>query len=558
MDKSDVVIIGGVAAGPKTAATLARRDGDLKITLFQKEDLLSYGSCGLPYFASGDIEQFSELTATSYGIVRDAEFFNHTKGFSAITGAEVTKINRETKTITVKMLSTGDVIEHGYEKLVIATGARPSPCPFPVVESDKISTFTRPSDAVAFRKSAQTGQVGKVAIVGGGFIGCELTEAAAGLWGIETVLIEREPQILPYVLDADMAEIAKREMVRQDIEVITGAEVEKVELDNDGNPVVRIQGHDSVNADYVFLCLGVKPEVSLANECGLDIGVTGAIKVDSYMRTSDEHIYAGGDCVETVNRLTGKSFFIPMGSLANRHGRVIAENIVGNKTEFQGALGAFLVKIFDVNVGAVGLSQASANRAELTTHAVWGSFPDKPDYYPEGQVFVTKLVYEHDTNHVLGLQAVGKGDICRRIDSMSALLQQGATLDTLINFEHGYAPPYSEALDPLHHLAAMAKSGYVFDSPIAGKDSDVNRYTWVDVRETHEFEEQPLAEVPGRKVINIPLGEVRDRISELGAAEHIMIVCKRGPRSYQAAVIIKQAGFENVHILSGGFEASQQ
>lgn len=558
MDSSDVVIIGGVAAGPKTAATLARRNGGLNITLFQKEDLLSYGSCGLPYFASGDIDSFGELVNTSYGVARDAEFFDKTKGSKAVTGAEVIGINREDKYITVKIVATGDKVQHGYGKLVIATGANPAAPPFPTADSPKISAFTRPSDAIAFRKAAQTGQVGKVAIVGGGFIGCELTEACAGLWGIETVLIEREIQILPYVLDSDMAEITKREMIRQDVAVITGAEVKEVALDDDGNPVVKIKDHDDVSADYVFLCLGVRPEVSLARDCGLDIGETGGIIVNEKMQTSDENIYAGGDCVETLNQITGKKFFIPMGSLANRHGRVIAENIAGNQASFPGALGAFFVKIFDINVGSVGLSQAAAERAGLKTKAVLGSFPDKPDYYPESNVFVAKLVYEPDSNKVLGLQAVGKGDICRRIDSMSALLQQKATLDTVLNFEHGYAPPYSEAMDCLHHLASMAKSGLSFESPIVADGNELCAYPWLDVRETSEYDEAPLPEITGRNVVNIPLGELRDRIGELDKTKPIIITCMRGPRSYQAAVILKQAGFKNVHILSGGYEASQK
>ncbi|MCK5126202.1 MAG: FAD-dependent oxidoreductase [candidate division Zixibacteria bacterium] len=556
MEKSDVVIIGGVAAGPKTAATLARRNGALSITLFQKEDLLSYGSCGLPYFASGDIESFNGLVETSYGIARDADFFENIKGFKAVTGAEVIEINRDEKYIIIKMLKSGETIKHGYDKLVIATGANAIKPPFPVAESSKISSFTRPDDAIAFRKAAQTGQVGKVVIIGGGFIGCEMTEACAGLWGIETVLIERENQIMPFVLDKEMAEIAKREMTRQDIKVLTGAEVQKVELDSDNNPVVYIDGHAPITADYVFLCLGVKPEVTLAKNTGLTIGKTGAIAVNSHLQTSDDNIYAGGDCIENKNKITGQPFFIPMGSLANRHGRVIAENITGNKAEFSGVLGAFLVKVFDTNVGAVGLSQMSAEKAGLKTNAVWGTFPDKPDYYPESQVFVLKLIYDADTKRVLGLQAVGAGDICRRIDSMSALLQQNATLDTLIDFEHGYAPPYSDALDPLHHLAAMAKSGFDFISPLTNDEKDA--YLWLDVRETSEFEEAAWPDEMKNRIKNIPLGKLRSRAKELDTGRPILVTCMRGLRSYQAAVILKQSGFDNVHILSGGFEASQQ
>jgi NADPH-dependent 2,4-dienoyl-CoA reductase/sulfur reductase-like enzyme/rhodanese-related sulfurtransferase len=412
---------------------------------------------------------------------------------------------------------------------------------------------------VAFRKLAQTGQIGKAVIVGGGFIGCELTEATASLWGIETVLIERENQILPYVLDADMAGIAQREMARQDIDVHTGATVEKIELDDDENPVVYLAGGDTVTADYIFLCLGVTPTVELAREAGLDIGSTGAIKVDEHMRTSDADIYAGGDCVETTHQLTGQPLFIPMGSLANRHGRVIAEHIIGGNARFPGAVGAFFVKLFDINVGSVGLSTAAAERAGLATKAVWGTFPDKPDYYPESKVVCLKMIYEPETSRVLGLQAVGAGDICRRIDSMSALLQAKATLEEVLTFEHGYAPPYSEALDPLHHLAAMAQSagrGVSFLPPNTSLNTD-GRAVWLDVREPAEIEHQPWPLPDSAVLLTIPLDSLRGRLEEIPRDKTINLICKRGPRSYQASVILTQAGFEDVHILSGGYQAAQ-
>ncbi|MEE9442321.1 MAG: FAD-dependent oxidoreductase [candidate division Zixibacteria bacterium] len=556
---SDVIIVGGVAAGPKTAATLARRDKNLSITLYQKEEVLSYGSCGLPYFASGDIDNFQQLVSTSYGVIRSPEFFKNSKGFEAIAGAEVIKINKDEKTVAVKILESGEEFEHEYKYLVLATGSTPTPPPFPVATSDRISSFTRPGDAIAFRKMAQAGQVGKAIIVGGGFIGCELAETCGGLWGIETVLIEKENQILPFALDYEMAVIAQRELARQNIEILNGAMVDKVDLDNDGNPVVFVSGKDGILCDYLFLCLGVRPIVSLASECGLEIGETGGIKVDDYLRTSDANIYAGGDCVESINQITGRPFYIAMGSLANRHGRVIAENIAGNQMTYPGSLGTFLIKLFDCNVGSCGITRQVAENCGLNADYVLGTFPDKPDYYPEGKTFRAKMVYEPGSHRVLGLQAVGHGDICRRVDSMSALLQHNATLESVLDFEHGYAPPYSEALDPLHHLAAMALAkinGISFVSPVDLSETSSDNRIWLDVREPSEIESEPWEYAGENAYLNIPLDDLRNRLDELDKNRKIVIVCKRGPRSYQAAVILKQAGFKSVNIISGGYEAA--
>jgi len=557
MNKSDFVIVGGVACGPKTAATLVRRLPDVSITLFQKESRLSYGSCGLPYYASGDIGSFEELTFTSYGVPRNKDYFDKTKGFRAMTGHEVIAINRESRTVTVKNLESGEIFEHGYGKLVLATGAGTNRPPFETPDSPRVRPFTRPDDAIAFRKMAEQGKVGTALVVGGGFIGCEVAEAAGGLWGIEVTLIEKENQILPYVLDPEMVAVAERELVRQNVDVRTGTTIEKIELDDSGNPVVSIAGGDKITTDYVFLCLGVHPETTLAVGCGLELGPTGGIAVDSRLQTSDENIYAGGDCVELQHQLTKQPIFLPMGSLANRHGRVIAENLAGNECAFPGVLGTFLVKIFDTNVGATGLSEQAARKAGLEPNVVWGTFPDKPDYYPESQTFVLKMIYgadDNEKNRLLGLQAAGAGDICRRIDVFASFLGRGASVDDLFEFEHGYAPPYAEALDPLHHLAAMAQAqqrGIKFLNPATDLSKTDPQY--IDVREPDEFESEPFEGLSD--VVNIPLNDLRERSAELDCSSKTVIVCKRGPRSYQAALILAAAGFGDVSILAGGLQS---
>ncbi len=552
-DRSDFVIVGGVACGPKTASVLARRLPDATITLFQREELASYATCGMPYFASGDIEEFARLTETSYGIPRDPEYFSSTKGFTLVTGAEVIEIDRKNKTVKVRMISSGEVVEHGYGKLVLATGGQPIDPPFPVAESPMIRGFTRPDDAIAFRKAAQTGQIGKAVVVGGGFIGCEVVESAAGLWGIETTLVEKEPQILPFALDPEMAAIAEREMQRQGIEVLTGAKVESIDLDEDKKPVVRIAGHDSITCDFVFVSLGVRPSVDLAHDCGLEIGEHGGIVVDSHMMTSDPDIYAGGDCVESFNRITRSSMYLPMGSLANRHGRVIGENLAGHTAEFKGVVGACFVKVFDLNVGAVGLNEKAAESAGLRSVAVLASFPDKPDYYPEYQTFTLKMRYSPDDQKLLGLQTAGKGDIFRRIDIFSSFLQRQGTLTDLLDFEHGYAPPYSEALDPLYQIASFAIAQSRGLSVVDLNISDAGII--LDVRESDEVESEPWPVKSNQKLVNIPLGELRNRCGELDRKKKIIVACKRGPRSYQAGLILKHAGFEDVHVIGGGVQA---
>ncbi len=558
IDNLKVIIIGGVAAGPKTGATLARRMPNAKITLFQKEDNISYGTCGLPYYASGDVGSFDELTRTSYDVIRNADFFRRSKGFDVVTGAEVIKIDRDKKEVTVKLLKSGEVSNYSYDKLVLAVGARPTPPPFPVAECDNIRPFTRPEDAIYFRKSAEQGQIDKVTIIGGGFIGCEMAEAVVSMWGIEAAIIEKENQLLPYVLDPEMAQLVELEIKKQGVKILLGQRVEQVALDIEEKPEIKTIDGDELVSDFVFLCLGVRPEKSLAEDCGLKIGETGAIAVNKMMQTSDPDIFAGGDCVENIHQLTKAKVYMPMGSLANRHGRIIAENIAGNNVKFPGVLGTFLVKVFDLNVGAVGLTEKVAESAGLKIDTVLGSFADIPDFYPEGGTFTLKMVYEKKTERLLGLQAVGTGDICRRIDTFSSLLQKKGTVNDLLDFEHGYAPPYSEAVDSLHHLAGMVKAkeaGFNFAKAEEIMELDL---TWLDVREADEIKSIPwpfVAEEYNQELIRIPLNDLKERLKELDPRHKIMILCRRGPRSYQAAVILRKAGYKKVFIVSGGTQA---
>lgn len=563
MDSSDIIIIGGVACGPKAAAVLARRLPNARITLFQKEPFLSYAACGMPWLASGDLEGPDTLCATQYGVKRDEAFFRDTKGFNAHPSCEVLSINRKQKSVTVR-LDDGKTIEHGYGKLVVATGARPTPPPFPVpVDSPRVKPFHALAHATHFRALAEQGRVGRAVIIGAGLVGVELVGALRDLWGIETTIVEAENRILPYVLDTDLAAIVHRHFVTNGVTVHLGAQVTGMKVSADRSPVVCINGVGEIQTDYVFLSLGVRPNTELASACGLDIGVTGALTVNQHMQTSDDDIYAGGDCVESRNRITGEPLYIPMGSLANRHGRVIAEHIAGGVASFNGVVGTFVVKAGELNVAAVGLTRYAAEQAGLNTAAVWGTYSDRPTYFMEHADITCQMLYSPDDMRLLGLQVVGRGEVCRRVDVFSTFLYHSGTVIDLLDHEHAYAPPFSEALDPLYHLACQAMAQqrgvpFVAPNPTPDDHTDVQ---WLDVRELDEIASEPMPQwmlQGSHQWIEIPLGELRNRIRDLDSNRPVRIVCARGPRSYQAAVILQQAGFAAIAAVGGGLHALKE
>jgi len=554
---SDFVIIGGVAAGTKAASVLARRMPKATITLFERSEHISYASCGLPYFASGDIGTFKELLLTPYGVERDTAFFRDVKGFAVHTNVEAVAIDRPAKNVTLRLKGQNHLVRHRYGKLVLATGGLPIHPPFPIPDIDTVSCFTRPEDAIKFRTMAESGKIESAVIIGGGLIGCELAEAVGGLWGIQTTLIEKADRLLPAMLDSEMAAIVERELVRKKVKVIKGANVNGV-FNHDGRPSVSIEGGDKIDADYLFLALGIRPNVALASDAGLALGKSGAVMVDKRLRTSDPDIYAGGDCVESVHMITGEPCHLPMGSLANKHGRIIAENLAGGFAENPPVLGNMVVKVFDLSAGAVGLTYDKAVVTGFNPESVWGSFVDKPDYYPDKKSFVLKMIYSKTDDRLLGLQAAGDGDICRRLDVFSALLQKRSTVEDLLDFEHAYAPPFSEALDPLFQMASLAKAGKrgILTVNPSEIPEDHSETVLLDVRETAESSGQPIPETPRRKIINLPLGILRDANLDIDPAAEIFVICKRGPRAYQAVHILRKKGFGNSKIIGGGVQAA--
>ena len=550
----NVIIIGGMAAGCKAAARLNRLSPDFKITIIEKNSFLSISSCGLPFFASGEVSEFTELNKTSYGVIRDKKFFKDVKGVEVLLNTEVKEIHKEKNTIDCFNTEENEKLELKYDYLILASGAESIHPPFPYPKSTFVSSFHSPIDFKNFRLAAQKGEIGKAAVIGGGFIGCEMIEALSSLWGIDTCLIEKENSILSAILDPEISGFVEDNIASSKIKLLLSSEVEKIELNDAGSPVIFLSDGQKINFDYVFYCLGVKPNSGLAQKAGIKTGMLGGIQVDEQMKTNIPNVWAAGDCVEIKNLVSGKPDFFPLGSLSNRMGRVAADSIaydagIGKKTSFIGAAGTVSLKLFDNIICSTGLTEIKAQNLGYLTGSVTGSWYDRPDYYPEVKNIMGKLIYDKNNHRLLGLQLVGEGEVTRYIDVFSFLLSQNKKIEDLIDIEHGYTPAHSSPISPLNYLGFMTLN-QENDNVKNCNPITINSFEglFIDVRESDEIDNAKFPE----KSINIPLSELRQKINDYDLNLPIMFICERGTRAYEAARIFMNHGYKNISYLGGG------
>lgn len=545
-----VVIIGGMATGCKTAARLKRLRPDFNVTILEKLPFVSFSTCGMPFFASGDIDSFNDLMKTPWGKPRNTEFFKSTKNIDILTSTEVTEVDFKGKVIKFKNLQTSELNSIHYDYLVIATGAKAISPKFDYPPSDRVMTFHSPLDAKKVRIMAQKGEIEKAVIIGGGYIGCELAEALISLWGIETTIIEKESNLLPMSLDRELADLLASIFRNNSIEVITKASVERITESEQNQFFINLENGQSVSADTIFLCTGVTPNLELFTANELEIGNCGGIKVNKELKTNISDVWAGGDCIEIENLITYKYAYFPLGSLANRQGRVIADSIAGLNSYFPGSFGAVSIKVFDTIIASSGLNLKQCQSNNLNYAKVVGAWYDRPDYHPDSKPVFGKLIYEKDSLKLLGIQMIGKGEVTRYVDTFTSLALKNGNLYDLLNCEHCYTPPLSSPMNPLNYLGAMAleqeKNGimnYSFDEiPDAA--------IIIDLREKEETETAPI----GVDAINIPFDEYRKHIDNFSKDDTIIFVCQKGPRSYEGAVLFKNAGFQNIGYLGGGIQ----
>ena len=550
MNKKDairIVAVGANAAGLRAAARAKRRLPNADVTVIDRGKFISYGACGMPYLVSGDIETADKLRETAYGVIRDPDFFRKAKGLDVVVQTEVERIDRKARRVVCKSLLTGETKEYPYDKLILATGATPVvPHGIPR-DSARVSTFKVLEDAIVLRKALQSGQIKKVGLVGAGPIGCELAEAFTAMWGAKALLFDAAPTILPAMLDPEMARIVETYMMGEGVEIHTTCPLQGVVESTEGVTITTPKGDFTV--DHVIIAIGVKPDSTLAAGCGLKIGKTGGIVVDERMTTSDPDIFAAGDCVELKHLVSAKPIILPLGSLANREGRVIGSNIGGGDERFGPVVGSGAVKVFDMNVSSTGLTKKAAGEAGFDMGEAWGSFTDRADYYPGFENLHLKLLYDRKTTKLLGLQGYSKGEVVKRVDVFAALLKHGGKLEDLLDAEFAYAPPFAPAIDPLYSIACTARNELLEGIQSLPPDADLGNRFIVDVRRTGEASDLPL---PEEGVKNVPFEEFRAICDQVPKDKDVVCICSKGVRSSEAARLLKERGCADVKYVGGG------
>ena len=553
-----VVVIGAVALGPKAACRFKRLEPDSKVTMVDHSDLISYGGCGIPYFVSGDVSDASQLQSTSFHMVRDAKFFHNVKDIDVLINTRALSIDRKNKTVRLK-----NVLDQGeenlpYDQLVLATGSRPKRLPIPGADLKGVFTVSSLNEAVAIKQSLADGEVGKAVIIGAGAIGLEMAEALADLWGIDTTVIEVADQILPGIVSPNMARMAQCHLEENDISVRLSERVQQLQGADRVEKVITDKG--IIDANMVIMAVGVAPNSDLAKGAGLEVSANGAIVVNERMETSDPHIFAGGDCVEVRNLLTGKPGYFPSGSLANRQGRVIGTNLAGGNARFEGAVGTFIIKIFEISLASAGMSLKTAKAEGWDALSVFVSQFDRAHFYPEKGLMYLELIVDRKTEKVLGIQGLGPmtDAVFARVNAVAAILKDGPTTADISNLELLYAPPFSSAMDILNALGNTAenvlreKNQLIDVAQFAKRWQDRGSQDTVFLDCRGWGNAKPFVEKYPDDWKSIPQDELRMRMDEVPRDKALVLICNTGVRSYEAQLNLRQMGITNTYNLQGG------
>ena len=561
-----IVIIGGVAAGPKSACRVKRLLPDAEVTIIDQDNLISYGGCGIPYYVSGDVSDEKELRNTSFHMTRDESFFLNAKGVNVRTSTRAVAIDRASKTVAVEDVNTGATDSVPYDNLVISTGSRPNILPIPGVDLDGVFTISDLHKAIAIKERVAKGEVGKAVVIGGGAIGIEMAEAFADLWGLETTIIEFMPQLLPRLVDRPFAKMLETHLREQGVAVYTSESATAIEGEN-GKVCRVVTPNRTLDADLVVMAVGVRARSELASQAGLAVSQMGNIMVNDRLQTSDPNIYAAGDCIEVKNLLTGKGSIAPLGSLANREGRVVGDNLAGIPTTYKGWVGSFVMKAFERSIAATGLSLETALAEGFAAAAAITAQSDRAHFFPTQTVIPLRLVFDKSTRRVLGAQGFGPANdaVLARIDAAAGIIAKGGTIDDISQLEMAYAPPFATALD------ALNAAGNVADNLASGRlryvsiedfldwmDDFSGQADWVALDIRHPKETAPFVEKFGDKWLSVPYIDIRSRYQELPKDKTMLIICDAGTRSYEIQTFLDSVGYDNSLVLGGGFNVMRR
>ena len=557
-----IVIIGAVAAGPKTACRLRRLQPEWEITMVDQDSLISYGGCGIPYYVSGDVSDESELRATSFHVVRDASFFENAKGVHVMTRTRAMAIDRKEKKVLVRNVDSGVEQHLPYDQLMLATGAKPFELPIPGAGLDGVFTIANLHKAIEIRSRISQGKVSRAVVIGGGAIGIEMAEAFTDLWGIETTLLELAPQLLPRLVDWHFAAMLQKHLQEKGVAVFTRESATELIDDGQGKVCGVKTAQRTLEADLVIMAVGVRPRSELAQAAGLEVAPWGGIKVNQRLQTSDPAIYAAGDCIAVTSLITGREIYMPLGSLANREGRIVADNMAGQPSAFKGVCGSFIMKAFERCIASTGITHEVALAEGFDADYALTSPPDRAHFFPDQAVVILQLVFDRRTRRVLGLQAFGmmNDSISARVDAAAGLIAQGGTIEDFGLLEMAYAPPFSSAIDSINAAAYVAEN--ICDNRLRRVDLDrflgwmedmSSEPDWAVLDIRHPLEAAPYVEKYGaNRWVALQYEQIRARHGELPAGKTFIIICNAGTRSYEVQVLLDHLGKSASLILPGG------
>ena len=542
--KKRLLVIGGVAAGPKVAAKARRGDPDMEIVVYQEEDEISYAGCGLPYYISGVIGERDDLISRTPGKFA-------LEGIRILKNRRIENIDVQNHVIFGQKIGSGESFTDHYDRLVIATGAYPIRPKIEGIDLNHIFYLRSIFDADAIFERIRTENIRNVVIAGGGYIGLEMAESLIHR-GKDVTIVELAPQILT-LFDEDFAGILRQYLEKKGVKVFTSEGIKA--LRGKEGKVTHVQTVSrEIEADAVLMSLGIRPQVELAKQAGLRIGETGAIWINEKMETSAEGIYAAGDCVETNHLITGKKVWIPLGSTANKQGRVIGVNVCGGNATFPGVMGTTVFKTFDFNVAKTGLNMREAEKEGFHPIQAIVRGHDRAHYYPGRKESTLKVIADKETGRILGGQAIGEGPSDKFIDILAMALHAKMTCRELGNVDLAYAPPFSPVLSPIIVAANVimnkleGRIGGIQASEVREKlQTSKENFQVLDVREEDEVKQKRIPNSTW-----IPYGELKKRLNELDKGKEIAVHCESGLRSYKACLNLQHEGFKNVKNIDGG------
>lgn len=536
-----VVIIGGVAGGASAATRIRRLDEEAEIIIYEKSGYVSYANCGLPYYIGDVITDEAKLS------VQDAAGLLRRYNIWAKVKHEVIKIDPDRKVVKVKNLTNNKEFEQTYDKLVIATGAKPIKPNIPGVDLPEVFTLRNVEDTLAIKQYVNTHNVNNIAIIGGGFIGIELAENLANI-GKNITIYEMSAQLLS-LLDRDMAAFVHATLREHNVTIKLKTEVSAIE--KSANQLIVKTESEVLPFDMVILAIGVIPDTTLVNNLGINKGIKGSIVVNDKMETEIKDIYAVGDAVQVKHYITGKPTLIPLAGPANKQGRIAADNICGLDAHYNGSQGTSIIKIFDKVITATGLNETMAKRGGYNAESIVLSPISKAGYYPGSKAMTMKITFDKKSHHILGAQIFGMDGVDKRIDVIATAIRAKLKATDLPDLELAYAPPFSLPKDPVN------LAGFIIENVLTGKVNQVNyqelmtlpkdgSVTFLDVRSEFEF-----ARGSAEAFINLPLDNLRRKINELPKDKKVIVMCQSGLRSYLATRILKQHGFDAYNFVGG-------